>query len=207
MQDKKVPFWRRALQGEENLLGLLGVRLRHGVVLFLVDVARRLVLFLVDLLLFASRQRAAIGFAVAGYVLVDALLLFFELSGFTRSELAALDALSDAVLLIFAALADFVVAIVGGVGVVLVGVNLLRHLILLLVDPGFFGRRQLSAVGRAVRAGFLVDGRFLVFKVGGFSGSELAALHAVGDAVLLVLFALRDAGIRVLLGFVCRCRR
>src|SRR5229473_1173890 len=181
MQDKKVPFWRRALQGEENLLGLLGVRLRHGVVLFLVDVARRLVLFLVDLLLFASRQRAAIGFAVAGYVLVDALLLFF------------------------AALADFVVAIVGGVGIVLVGVDLLRHLILLLVDLGFFGRRQLSAVGRAVRAGFLVDGRFLVFKVGGFSGSELAALHAVGDAVLLVLFALRDAGIRVLLGLRRRC--
>src|SRR6266403_1802047 len=106
MQDKKVPFWRRALQGEENLLGLLGVRLRHGVVLFLVDVARRLVLFLVDLLLFASRQRAAIGFAVAGYVLVDALLLFFELSGFTRSELAALDAIGDAVLLILFALRD-----------------------------------------------------------------------------------------------------
>src|SRR6266446_3735723 len=96
---------------------------------------------------------------------------FSSFSGSTRSELAALDALSDAVLLIFAALADFVVAIVGGVGIVLVGVDLLRHLILLLVDLGFFGRRQLSAVGRAVRAGFLVDGCFLVFKVGGFAGS------------------------------------
>src|SRR5258708_35454984 len=112
MQDKKAPFWRRALQGEENLLGLLGVRLRRGVVLFLVDVARRLVLFLVDLLLLAGRQRAAIGLAVAGYLLVDALLLFFELRRFAGGELTTLDALGDTGLLIFTTPADFSVAVI-----------------------------------------------------------------------------------------------
>src|SRR4029077_13695364 len=113
--------------------------------------------------------------------------------------------LRDAVLLVFAALADFVVAVVRGVGIVLVRVDLLRHLVLLLVDLRFFGGRQFSAVRRAGGACFLIDGRFLLFEVGGFAGSQLAALHAVGDAVLLVLFALRDAGIRLLLGFRRRC--
>src|SRR6266478_2524560 len=80
-------------------------------------------------------------------------------------------------------------------------------LFLLLVDLRFFRRGQFSAVGGAVRAGFLVDGRFLLFEVGGFTRSQLAALHAIGDAVLLVLFSLRDAGIRLLLGFLCRCCR
>src|SRR5260370_7133422 len=103
MQDKKVPFWRRALQGEENLLGLLGVRLCRGVVLFLVDVARRLVLFFVDLLLFASSQCAAIGLAVAGYLLVDALLLLFALRRVAARYLPPLDALRYPFLLVLAA--------------------------------------------------------------------------------------------------------
>ena len=82
---KKVLLLRgapRGGSGEKALLLGLRVRLRGGVVLFAVDIARGLVLFLVDLLLFASSQRAAVGLAVLGDLLVDAFLLLFELDGF-----------------------------------------------------------------------------------------------------------------------------
>src|SRR5229473_35368 len=184
---------------EENLrlwlsLSLrLRLRLRFGVVLFMVDIFRRGVLFVVDLFLFGGRQRSAIGLAVFGNLLVDALLLILELGCFARGELPALDALSNAVLLVFAALVHFVVSIVLRLGVVLVGVNLLGHLILLSVDLLLFRRGQLAAVGR-----------FFRFQVSGFTGCQLAALHALRDAVLLIFFALRDRR----LGFLCwSCRR
>ncbi len=54
------------------LLGLC-VGLLRRVVFFAIDIARRLVLLLIDLLFFARRQRAAIGFAVFGNLLVDSL--------------------------------------------------------------------------------------------------------------------------------------
>ena len=52
-----------------------------------------------------------------------------ELRGLAGAQLAAADALGDAVLLILAALADFVVAVVGRVGVVLVLIDLVLSLI------------------------------------------------------------------------------
>ena len=86
-----------------------------------IDVLRSRVLFFVDLFLLGRRQRSAVGLAVRGKLLVDALLLILELGRFTCRQLPALDALGDAVLLIFAALPDFVVAVVRRVvGVVLV---------------------------------------------------------------------------------------
>src|ERR1700694_337284 len=114
--------------GEKFLLLGLRVALRRGVVLFAVDIARRVVLLPVDLLLFARGQRPAIGLAVLGDLLVDALLLFFELGGFARRELPALNALRNSVLLIFTAPPHFVVAVVRSVSVVLVVVNLLCEL-------------------------------------------------------------------------------
>src|SRR5258708_40085818 len=124
--------------------------------------------------------------------MVDALLFIFQFSGFAGGQLAAFDALGNAVLLIFAALADGIVAVMRGVGVVLVSVNLLGKLILLFIDGGFFRRGQFAAVGCAVGAGFTVYGRFLGFQVGGFTGSQLSALHALTAAALFIFLALSD---------------
>jgi hypothetical protein len=85
------PQTEEALRRERlfcNELGLtttlfLGSSLRRAVVLFGVDVLRRPVLFVVDLRLLALGQSAAVGLAVRGDLLVDALLLTFELRGFT----------------------------------------------------------------------------------------------------------------------------
>src|SRR5882762_6340948 len=177
------------LQGWRNLRLWLCLRLRLRVVLFAIDVLRCRVLFLVDLLLLGGRQRSAVGLAVRGNLLVDTLLLILELGRFTRGQLPALDALGDAVLLIFSALPDFAVAVVRGIGVVLVLINLL-----------LLGRRQLAAVGCAVCFGFAVDGCFFRFQVSGFTGRQLAALHPLRDAVLLIFFALRNRR----LGLCCR---
>src|SRR6267154_21974 len=139
--------------------------------LFPVNVARRLILLAVDLLLLARRQRAAMGLAVRSHLLVDALLLLFELGGFFRGQLPALHALGHAVLLIFAPLPHLVVAEMRGVGVVLVSVNLLGHLILLLIDLGLFCSRQFAPVRCAIRARLFVDGRFRLLEISGFAGS------------------------------------
>src|SRR6267142_3727452 len=126
---KGAPFARSTFRVQErrNLLLLgLGIGLCRGVVLLAIDVARSLILLPVDLLLFAGGQRATIGFAVGCDLLVNSPLLFFELGGFGRRELSALDALGDAGLLVLAALADLVVAEMGGLGA-LSGFGLLRR--------------------------------------------------------------------------------
>src|SRR5258708_7470891 len=116
----------------ENLRLLLGI-LRPRVLLLLVNILRRLVLFVVDLFLFSGRQLAAVGLAVRGDLLVDALLLLLELCRFAGCQFPALDPLRDAILLVFAALIHFVVAVVRRIGVVLVFVNLFLEVVLLLV--------------------------------------------------------------------------
>src|SRR5712692_5713776 len=146
----------------------LSLRLRLRVVLLVIDVLRRAILFPVDLLIFGCRQRSTIGLAVCGNLFVDALLLILQLGSFASGQLAALHTLRDAVLLVFAALTDFVVAVVRHVGVVLVLINLLGKLILLSVDLFFPRGSQFAAIGRAIPCRFLVDGRFLLFQVRGF---------------------------------------
>src|SRR5208283_2390232 len=186
-----------------QFLLFFGPALRRGVVLLVIDVLRSAVLFLVDLFLFAVGELTAVRGTIRLHLLVDALLLILELGGFAGRQLAALHALGNAGLLIFAALPHLIVAVMRGVGVVLVLINLLGHLVLLLVDLLLFGRRQLSAVGSAVGAGFAIDRRFLRFQLGSFTGSQLAALHALRDAVLLIFLALCNLG---LLRW-CRARR
>src|SRR5215471_18941565 len=104
---------------------LLCSRLGVGVVLFVVNVLRSGVLLFVDLLLLALCQLSAVCRAVRLHLLVDALLLILEFGGLARGELPALDSLGDAVLLVFAALANRIVSIVRRVRVVLVLINLL----------------------------------------------------------------------------------
>src|SRR5208283_795580 len=142
-----------------------------------------------------SGQLATICRAVCLHLLVDSLLLIFELGGFTSGQLATLDSLRNAVLLIFAALADFVISVVGRVGVVLVVVDLVRQLILLLVDLLFFGLRQLPTIGCTIRTRLTVNGRFFRFEIGSFASRQLPALDAVGNPVLLVFLPLCDGWI------------
>ena len=75
-----------------------------------------------------------VGFAVRGDLLIDALLLALQLGSFTGCQLPALDALGNPVLLVFPALADLVVAVLRGVGIVLVLIDLVRQVILVVVD-------------------------------------------------------------------------
>src|SRR5215467_12224538 len=76
--------------------------------------------------------------------------------------------------------------------VMLVVIDLVRHFVLLPIDLRLLLLRQLAAVGGAVGADFLIDGRFFLLKIGSFAGGELSALHAVRDAVLLIFRALAD---------------
>ena len=104
---------------------LLGSRLGIGVVLLVVDVLRGRILLFVDLLFLARCQLSAVRRTVGLHLLVNASLLILELGGLAGGELSALDSLGDAVLLVFAALANRIVSIVRRVRVVLVLINLL----------------------------------------------------------------------------------
>src|SRR5262249_19615107 len=75
----------------------------RGVVLVVVDVAADLVLLAVDASFFLRRERAAF-LQVVRLLTIDVLFLPFELAGFARTELARLQALLDAVLLVRVAL-------------------------------------------------------------------------------------------------------
>src|SRR5437016_8340875 len=201
----RTPLLLQAVGGS-----LVRFRLRLEVVFLVINVLRRRILFMVDLLLFRSRQRSAVGLAVRGHLPVNALLLLLGLGRFASGHLPALDALGDTVLLIFAALVHFVVGIVLGASVVLVLADLLRKLILLPVDLFFLRRRQLATTRRAVRFGLAIEGRFFGFQLGSFTSRQLAAFHPLGDAILLIFFAPRHGG----LGLCCRrgfgrwcCRR
>jgi len=87
------------------------------------------------------------------------------------------------------------------VGVVLVLINLLGKLVLLPVDLLLLRGLSLPPLA-AGPPWFAVDGRFFRFQVGGLTGRQLATLHALRDAVLLIFLALRHRR----LGF-CRWRR
>src|ERR1700687_3885262 len=62
--------------------------------------------------------------------------------------------------------------------------------ILLAVDLAALGPSQLAAIGCTVIVDFMIDGRFAAFEVSGFSGGQLAALHSLSDALLLIALAL-----------------
>ena len=79
----------------------------------------------------------------------------------------------------------------------LVLINLFRELVLLLVENLAIGAGQFAVVLTAHQLFFFVEIRFFLLEIGGFSGGQLAAGHAVRDAVLLVFFALVDGGRRI----------
>jgi hypothetical protein len=84
----------------------LAVILCGGVVLVLINLLGKSVLLLVDLSFLLLGQRAAVVFPVGANFLVQSGFLRFQVRRFASSQLAALDSLRNAVLLIFFAIAD-----------------------------------------------------------------------------------------------------
>jgi len=70
-------------------------------------------------------------------------------------------------------------------GVVLLAVDLPADAVLLAIDAPPLRRRQRAAVGGAIALDLAVDARFLALQAGRLARGELAALHALGDALLL----------------------
>ena len=60
--------------------------------------------------------------------------------------------------------------------------------------------RQLAAVRRAIRRHLLVDSLLLILQLCGFTRSQLAAFHALRDAILLIFTALADLIVSVVRG-------
>src|SRR5579863_9843690 len=185
---RNEPGRRSGLRGGESSCRLLAA------VLIAIDLARLAVLLAVDLLLFLSGQLAAIGLAVGADLPVDARLILLEVGSLARRQLAVLDPVGDAVLLILLALAHFTLRICVLHGrIVLVVVNLMGKLVLLLVQRGFVRVVQVAVIPLTHVALFLFHLRLLLFEIRSFTRGQLSALHAVGDAVLLILLAVLDA--------------
>ena len=79
-----------------------------------------------------------------------------------------------------------------GACVVLLIVNLIGQMILLPIQFGLVRTSQMPVILRPHVPLFAIQPGFLRFQISRFSGSELAAFHAVGDALLLVILALLD---------------
>ena len=78
-----------------------------GIVLVAIDLARLAILLAIDLGFFLRSQLAPVGLTVGMHFLIDLRLIVFQVGRFAGGQLAALDALRDAVLLVLLALADF----------------------------------------------------------------------------------------------------
>src|SRR5580704_574518 len=117
--------------------------------------------------------------------------LVLEILALTRGQLAAINALGDALLLVFRALAlDALRIRILHSGIMLVLVNLVGQLVLLLVQGSAVGLGQVAVVHRLHITLFLVQLRFLLLQAASFAGSELSIGDAVGNTALLNIFAL-----------------
>jgi len=158
--------------------------------LVLIDLLRHLVLLAIDLRTLLVGQFAAIGRAIIFDLIVDPALAALQVLRFSGGQLAAGNALRYASLLIHFTLADFRRWSLPHVGIVLVSGDLLREPVLLFCKLFLVVVVQLAAVLLLHLILFAIETGFFSLQVGGFTGGELAALYAVGDELLLVMFAL-----------------
>lgn len=114
--------------------------------LLIVDLTRHFVLLLIHCAAVGPRQFAAIRLAHSASLTIDALLFVFQILGFARGQLATADALRDAVLLILLSLTDFVVAVVRGIGIVLVLIDVPGQVVLLPIEFGPIGGSKMPVV-------------------------------------------------------------
>ena len=147
--------------------------LRPVVMLLVVNLAARVILALVDVPAFLRRQPAAIGAAVRRDVTIDSLLVVFCSSCLPSGHLTTANAVGDALLLLVAARADFVVTVVGSRVIVLVVVDRMAQIILLPVYLLAFLWRKPATVRSAVVMNLAVQVRLATLQISGFSGIEL----------------------------------
>src|ERR1700746_779456 len=163
-----------------------------------VDLVRHAILLAVHLCPLLRGQMTTVRGPIIANFAIDPSFLVLEVRRFTRRQLAALDSLRNAVLLILGALSDFAFRIrVLHRRVVLVLINLLRQLILLLVDHGTIGTGEFAAVLAAHQLLFFVQVRFFALEIRGFTGCQLSAGDAIGNSVLLIFLALVDGRGRI----------
>ena len=82
-------------------------------------------------------------------------------------------------------------------GVVLFTIDSARSAVLLTVDLPAFRGGQGTTIRCAVIVDFLADRGFAAFEVGGFTGGQLATLHALGNPLLLIALALSYFALRI----------
>src|SRR5580700_4859650 len=132
-------------------------------------------------------------------LLIDALLAILYAGGLPGIHGAAAQTVGNAILLILAALAHFIVAIVRRVGIVLVLVNRVAQIVLLVVDLLPLLLRQMAVIGRPIVAHLAIQIGFARLDILRLACGHLPGIDAVGNAVLLILLALAD-GRRRLVG-------
>ena len=163
------------------------------VVLLAVNLTRLLILLLVNIGALAGSKVTAIRLPHAADLSVQSLFAIFLPRRFSRSHLAAANPLRDAVLLVLAPLANLVVAIIGGAGIVLVLVDLPGKAILLTIQRGAVGSGQMAIVRGTHLPLPLVQIGLPVLQILGFSRRQLAAINTIGNPILLILLALGNA--------------
>src|SRR5579884_815583 len=82
-------------------------------------------------------------------------------------------------------------------GVMFIVVDLLAQTVLLAIDLSLFVVCQIAAVGLSVCTNLFVELRLLAFEVRSLAGREAAALHALCNTVLLILFPIVNAIVSV----------
>src|ERR1700690_3156258 len=71
----------------------------------------------------------------------------------------------------------------------LVFVDALADAVLLAIDPSLFRLREMTIVLCHILLFAILHAGLALFEVGGLIGIQFAVLHAIGDALLLALFA------------------
>jgi hypothetical protein len=127
---------------------------------------------MVDPGLLFRRQFAAVGHAIIADLMVHRSFTLFNMGGIACGHLTTLDALRNALLLVALPLPDlaFGVYILRG-SVVLVFINLVRELVLLLMQRGAVGGGQMAVVQLAHVMLLLVKFGFFFLQMPCLSGS------------------------------------
>ena len=137
------------------------------------DLAAGAVLFAVDLAMLLPGQPSAIGLAIGVDLLIDALFTILHARGLPGIHRPVANPVGDAILLVLAALADFVVAIVRHVGVVLVLIDRVTHMILLAIDLLPLLLSQMAVVGLAIVADLAIQVGLARLQIPGLARGQL----------------------------------
>src|SRR5581483_336504 len=175
------------------------------IVLGAIDLLGHVIFLPIYFLALRRGQGATVGGTIPLDFAADGCVFFFQSRSFAGSQLAAVYALSDAVLLTIHTLTHFALGILAdGTVVVRVLVNLVRHVVLLPLQLLAIGGAQLATIGRLHARGFTVNLSFVAFKLAGLARGQLAIRDAAGNSILLVFRPLSRFHLVVLYGGLCR---